>query len=257
MPEEAFVQEQPGQAVTPEPQAGAVTDNGGTVQAGGQGASEAEQPLSLTRSQLQKFVSDALENVKQDWLNESYQNSQSMNDKFEKRVNAVISQFEKAGIKTDKVSAAKFLRAQDQQAETEKANAQRQSQNQLPAEYAQFLQRFGIQPNNARMAADQRLTGAYSLEREYGVQLMRDDPEYKEYFGDPKKQFSAYQFQRDYEKALLKKKERTSTSNDSQQGTVAGIPSMSGTGKKANTIGNRTSSQEIYDMALAEMRNRK
>ena len=249
MPEEALGTGQVGQPAPQEPQAGNAIQTDATFPEGGQSAPETEQPLSLTKSQLEKYISDALNGVKQDWLNESYQNAQSMNDKFEKRVNDTIAQFEKAGIKTDKVSAAKFLRSQDQAAASQ-ANAQRQSQQAISPEYQQFLQRFGVQPSRA---GDQRLSGAYSLEREYGVQLMREDPEYAEYFGDPKKSFSAYQFQRDYEKALQKKKERMTTNG---QANAAGMPSLSGKGRQSNAIPNTMNHGDILDQGLAELRNR-
>ena len=243
MPEEALVTGQVGQPAPQEPQSVNVTGNGATIQQNGSGAPESEQPLSLTQSQLSKMISDALAAEKQNWLNEAYQNTQSMNDKFEKRVNDTIAAFEKAGIKTDKVSAAKYLREQDRQ-----ANANAQKQPQIDPAYQQFLSRFGSQS-----ASDPRLQGAFSLEREYGIQLMKDDPEFSEYFGDPNKRFDTYHFQRDYEDALKKKKERMA---EASQGNIAGLPSMSGTGKKADRITNKMSSQDIYDMALAEQRNK-
>ena len=169
-----------------------------------------------------------------------------MNDKFEARVNATIEAFQKAGIKTDKVSAAKYLKEQDKQAQAT-AQAQRQSQPQIDPAYGQFLERFGA----TRMANDQRLQGAFSLEQEFGIQLMKDDPEYKEYFGDPNKRFSAYQFQRDYERALEKKKARTA---ESPQPSIAGIPSMSGNGPKGSSISNTTPSSNILAMGAEEMR---
>ena len=171
-----------------------------------------------------------------------------MNDKFEARVNATVAAFEKAGIKTDKVSAAKYLREQDRQAQAE---AQRQPQ--VEPDYQQFLNRFG-----ARNGADSRLQGAYSLEKEYGINLLKEDPEFEEFFGDPNKTWSgSYQFVRDYEKALSKKKERTSQQNPQQQANVAGLPSMSGTGKKSTAIPNLMKSSDIYDQAIAEMRNKR
>lgn len=249
MPEEALGNGQSGQTASFDPQSGIATGNGATIQQGGQNAPETEQPLTLTKGQLNKMIADALNAEKQNWLNEAYQNTQSMNDKFEARVNATIEAFEKAGIKTtDKASVAKYLREQDKINANANGNAQSQPQQRIDPEYAQFLNRFGSQS-----AGDPRLQGAFSLEREYGIQLMRDDPEFTEFFGDPNKSFSSYQFQRDYEKALLKKKERTA---DNPQGNIAGLPSMSGTGKKADRITNKMSSQDIYDMALAEQRNK-
>lgn len=251
MPEEALgTVEQVGQPVAPEPQSGTVTEQGGTIQQSGQVSPETEQPLSLTQSQLTQMINDAINSQKQTWLNEAYQNTQSMNDKFERRVNDAIKNLEAAGIKADKVQAAKYLKEQDRIAQAT-AQAQQQAQAQIEPAYQQFLQRFGV---NARLAGDQRLQGAYSLEQEYGIQLTREDPEYTEYFGDPKKRFSAYQFQRDYEKALEKKKARVS---DNPQGTVAGIPSMSGTGKNTDRISSTMSASEIFDRGLAELRRNK
>ena len=246
MAEEVLETGQVGQPASPEPQGGTVTEQGGTVQPGGQSAPETEQPLSLTQSQLNQMIADAINSQKQAWLNEAYQNTQSMNDKFEKRVNETIAQFEKAGIKNvDKVTAAKYLREQDRQAQ-----AQAQQQPQVGPEYQQFLTWFG-----ARNPSDQRLQGAYSLERELGVQLTREDPEYTEFFGDPNKRWgNAYQFVRDYERALTKKKERTA---DNPQGNVAGLPSISGNGKNTDRITQTMSASEILDRGLAELRKNK
>lgn len=249
MSEEALETGQVGQPVAQEPQGGNVTEQGGTIPQGGASVPETEQPLSLTRSQLQQLISESLNAEKQNWLNEAYQNTQSMNDKFEKRVNDVVKNFEAAGIKADKAQAAKYLREQDKIAQAN-ANAQRQAQRQIDPQYQQFLQRYGL---NSQMAGDPRLSGAYALEKEYGLQLTKEDPEYTEYFGDPNKKFDTYHFQRDYEKALEKKKERLQ--NQNQQGTVAGIPSMSGAGKNADRVTGQMSSNDIYDIALAEMRN--
>ena len=247
MPEEALGSGQVGQPESPEPQTQAVTEQGATAQVSESSVPQTEQPLSLTQSQLSQMIRDALNAEKQNWLNEAYQNTQSMNDKFEARVNATVAAFEKAGIKTDKVSAAKYLREQDRQVQ---ANAQRQAQ--IEPAYQQFLQRFG-----AKNASDVRLQGAYSLEKEYGINLTREDPEYTEYFGDPNKRWAGpYQFIRDYERALTKKKER-STQNPQSQGNVAGLPSMSGVGKKSSSIPNTMSSSDIYDQAIAEMRNKR
>ena len=248
MPEEALGSGQVGQPVSQEPQAPAVTGQGGTTDVSGAGAPQTEQPLSLTQSQLQQMIADAINSQKQAWLNEAYQNTQSMNDKFERRVNETISAFEKAGIKTDKVSAAKYLREQDRQAQ-----AQAQKQPQIEPAYQQFLQRFG-----ARNGADARLQGAYSLEQEFGISLLKDDPEFTEFFGDPKKRWAnSYQFVRDYERALTKKKERSAQQNPQGQGNVAGLPSMSGVGKKSNAFPNTMRSSDILDQALAEMRNQR
>ena len=242
MPEEALGNGQVGQPASPEVQGGTVTENSSTVQPGSQSAPNTEQPLTLTRSQLDQYINDALNAQKQTWLNEAYQNTQSMNDKFEKRVNDTIAQFEKVGIKADKVTAAKYLREQDKQSA--------EAQQRIDPAYAQFLQRFG-----SRDAADPRLQGAFSLERELGIQLNTDDPEFTEYFGDPNKRWSnSYQFTRDYERALEKKKERTA---ENPQGSIAGIPSMSGSGPKSNGIPNTMSSQDIYDKAFTEMRNKR
>ena len=248
MPEDALVNGQGGQPASPEPQSGIDTNNGATIQQNGQGAPETEQPLTLTPSQLNKYISDALAAEKQNWLNEAYQNTQSMNDKFEKRVNDTIAAFEKAGIKTDKVSAAKYLREQDKIAQAS-SDAQRNTQPQLQPGYQQFLQRFGSTNH-----ADPRLQGAYSLEQEYGIQLMKDDPEFTEFFGDPNKRFDTYHFQRDYERALEKKKGRI---GDNPQGAnIAGLPTMSGNGPKSNAIPNTMSSEELYARAIAEQRKR-
>lgn len=246
MPEEALVNGQVGQPATPEQNGGIATGNSATIQPNASGAPATEQPLTLTQSQLNQYINDALNAQKQNWLNEAYQNTQSMNDKFEKRVNDTISAFEKSGIKTDKVSVAKYLREQDKQAQAQ-SQAQAVTQSQVDPAYSQFLQRFGAQ----RMAGDQRLQGAFSLEQEYGIQLMRDDPEYTEFFGDPNKRFSAYQFQRDYEKALAKKKARA---NEKPQASIAGMPSMSGNGPKSNGITNTTPSSEILARGADEMR---
>lgn len=247
MPEEALGSGQVGQPVSSEPQGGTVTEQGGTVQPGVPNVPQTEQPLSLTQGQLSQMIRDALNAEKQNWLNEAYQNTQSMNDKFEQRVNATVTAFEKAGIKTDKVSAAKYLREQDRQAQAE---AQRQPQ--IEPAYQQFLDRFGT-----RNAADPRLQGAYSLEKEYGIDLQKGDPEFEEFFGDPKKSWgNNYQFIRDYERALAKKKERSAQQNPQGNGNVAGLPSMSGVGKKSNAFPNMMKSSDILDQAIAEMRNK-
>lgn len=246
MAEEALETGQVGQPASPEPQASAVTGQGGTVEAQGPSAPETEQPLSLTKSQLNQLIMEAMNSQKQGWMDEFYQNTQSMNDKYEKRLENTIAQFEKAGIKNvDKVTAAKYLREQDKQAQ-----AQAQQQPQVSPDYQQFLNRFG-----ARNPSDQRLQGAYSLERELGVQLTREDPEYTEFFGDPNKRWgNAYQFVRDYERALTKKKERSA---DNPQGNVAGLPSISGTGKNTDRITPTMSASEILDRGLAELRNKR
>ena len=245
MAEEVLETGQVGQPASPEPQGGTVTEQGGTVQPGGQSAPETEQPLSLTKSQLNQLIMEAMNSQKQGWMDEFYQNTQSMNDKYEKRLENTIAQFEKAGIKADKVTAAKYLREQDRQAQ-----AQAQQRPQVSPEYQQFLTRFG-----ARNPSDQRLQGAYSLERELGVQLTREDPEYTEFFGDPNKRWgNAYQFVRDYERALTKKKERTA---ENPQASVAGLPSMSGTGKNTDRITPTMSASEILDRGLAELRNKR
>ena len=253
MPEEALGSvEQVGQPVAPEPQSGTVTEQGGTIPQSGSVSAETEQPLSLTKSQLDQMIAQAINSQKQSWLNEAYQNTQSMNDKFERRVNEAIQTLKSAGIQADKAQAAKYLREQDKLAQAN-AQAQQRAQSQIDPAYQQFLQRFGVNP---RLAGDQRLQAAYSLEQEYGIQLTREDPEYTEYFGDPKKRFSSYQFQRDYEKALEKKKARTAQDSQSQ-GNVAGLPSMSGVGKKSSAIPNTMRSSDIYDQAIAEMRNKR
>ena len=245
MAEEVLETGQVGQPASPEPQTPIVTEQGGTVGAQGPSAPETEQPLSLTKSQLNQLIMEAMNSQKQGWMDEFYQNTQSMNDKYEKRLENTIAQFEKAGIKADKVTAAKYLREQDKQAQ-----AQAQQQPQVSPEYQQFLSRFG-----ARNPSDQRLQGAYSLERELGVQLTREDPEYTEFFGDPNKRWgNAYQFVRDYERALTKKKERTA---DNPQGNVAGLPSISGNGKNTDRITQTMSASEILDRGLAELRKNK
>ena len=251
MPEEALVTEQVGQPESSVQQSGTGTEYGGTVQQSSGGASESEQPLTLTKGQLDKYIADALNAQKQTWLNEAYQNTQSMNDKFEARVNNAISALESAGIKADKVSAAKYLREQDKRQAQAEAQAQMQRQQQIDPAYSQYLQRFGVDEQFAR---DERLQGGFALEQEYGIQLLKEDPEYTEYFGDPNKRFNAYQFQRDYEKALEKKKQRT---QENPQANVAGIPSMSGVGRKSDGITNTTPSMDLYDRAVAEMRNKR
>lgn len=250
MPEEALVNGQVGQPESPEALGGTVTENSSTVQSGGQSAPNTEQPLTLTRSQLDQYINDALNAQKQTWLNEAYQNTQSMNDKFERRVNDTLAQFEKLGIKADKVTAAKYLREQDKQSAEAQSQAQQMAQMRIDPEYAKFLNRFGSQD-----AADPRLQGAFGLEKEYGIQLNTDDPEFEEYFGDPNKKWgNSYLFTRDYERALSKKKERTA---DNPQSSIAGIPSMSGSGPKSNGIPNTMPSQDIYSRALTEMRNKR
>ena len=249
MPEEALVNGQVGQPAPSEPQSGIATGNSATIQPNGGDAPNTEQPLTLTKAQLDQYINDALNAQKQTWLNEAYQNTQSMNDKFEKRVKDTIAQFEKVGIKTDAVTAAKYLREQDKQSAEAQAQAQGQGQRQIDPAYAQFLGRFG-----ARDASDPRLQGAFSLEQEFGIQLNRDDPEFTEYFGDPNKRWgNSYQFTRDYERALTKKKERTA---ENPQGTIAGLPSMSGNGPKSSAIPNTMSSDDIYAKAFAEKRAR-
>lgn len=250
MPEEALGNGQVGQPAPSEQQSGIATGNGATIQANAQDAPNTEQPLTLTKAQLDQYINDALNAQKQTWLNEAYQNTQSMNDKFEARVNATIEQFEKVGIKADKVTAAKYLREQDKQSAQVQAQAQQQARQQIDPAYAQFLQRFGT-----RDAADPRLQGAYSLEKDFGIQLMKDDPEFEKYFGDPNKRWTnSYQFTRDYERALTEKKERAAAD---AQGNIAGIPSMSGSGPKSNAIPNTMSSDDIYSKALAEQRNKR
>ena len=250
MPEEALGNGQVGQPASSEPQSGIATGNSATIQPNGGDAPNAEQPLTLTKAQLDQYISDALNAQKQSWLNEAYQNTQSMNDKFEARVKATVEQFEKVGIKADAVTAAKYLREQDKQSAQANAQAQQQAQQRIDPAYQQFLNRFGSQN-----AADPRLQGAFSLEKEFGIQLNTDDPEFAEYFGDPNKKWgNSYLFTRDYERALTKKKERTASN---PQGTIAGIPSMSGSGPKSNGIPNTMSSDDIYSRALTEMRNKR
>ena len=66
-----------------------------------------DQPLTFaTQADFDKAVDARLEAVKQQWLNESYQNTQSMNDKFSAQVNAKLQQLQKLGIKADAVQAA-------------------------------------------------------------------------------------------------------------------------------------------------------
>lgn len=247
MPEEALVTGQEGQPASQEPQGG-IDTNGATIQPNGQSAPESEQPLTLTKAQLDQYIADALNAQKQNWLNEAYQNTQSMNDKFEARVKATVSALEAAGIKVDNVSAAKYLREQDKRTAEESAKAQQQRQPQIEPAYQQYLQRFGV---DVRLAGDERLQGGFALEQEYGVQLLKDDPEYTEYFGDPNKKFNAFQFQRDYDAALRKKKARM---QENPQANVAGVPSMSGIGRKSDGITNTTSSDDLYNRAFAERR---
>lgn len=238
-----------GQVGQPESATPETTPQNGAMVQGEQSATQNEQPLSLTQSQLEEFVNERLNAAKKDWLSEAYRNTQSINDKFEKRVNDTISAFEKAGIKADKVSVTNYLKSEDKRASDAAAIAQQQKAQQANVDpnYQAFLDRFGVKNGN-----DARLSGAYSLEQEYGVQLEKGDPEYKKYFGDPTKRFSSYQFQRDYERALTEKKERTAT----EQTSVAGVPSMSGNGRHAERIQNNTSSADIFAMAMEEMRNK-
>lgn len=214
---------------------------------GEQSTAPNEQPLSLTKSQLVEIVNAQLNAAKKDWLSESYRNTQSMNDKFAKRVSDTISAFEQAGIKADKDSVTSYLKEQDKRASAAAAaQQQRAQQANIDPGYQAFLNRFG-----AVNGKDARLAGAFSLEQEYGVTLEKSDPEFAKYFGDPKKRFSAYQFQRDYEKALTEKRSRTAET----QTSPAAVPSMSGTGRQAARIQNNTSSADIFAMAMEEMRN--
>lgn len=253
MPEDALVNGQVGQPASPEPQGGTVTEQGGTVLNSGQSVPESEQPLTLTKGQLDQIIADAFESRKQNWLDEAYQNTQSMNDKYEKRLNDTIAMFEQVGMKNvDKVTAAKFLREQDKRNAAENVPAQGQGQQQIDPVYAQFLQRFG-----AQNAGDPGLQGAYNLERDFGIQLLRDDPEYTEFFGDPQKRWrDTYAFIRDYERALEKKKGRSA---DTQQanGNIAAIPSISGAGRKSSAIDNKAKATDIISQGLAEMNNKR
>ena len=95
------------------------------------------------------------------------------------------------------------------------------------------------------------------IELEEAYNRYKDDPEFNEFFGDPNKSWDGpYQFVRDYERALTKKKER-SAQNPQTQGNVAGLPSMSGVGKKSTAIPNTMKSSDIYDQWVAEMRNQR
>ena len=163
--------------------------------ADGQNAGGDQGLTFKSQAEFDQAVDARLNALKQDWLNEAYRNTHSMNDKHTQAVQQMMQRLQAAGIKADQVQAAKMVQAEQQ------AQAQAQRAPQVDPGYQQFLDRFGA----GRNARDQRLKDAYALETEFATQLMRDDPEYQKYFGDPKKDFgSGYMFQRAYEKALLR-----------------------------------------------------
>ena len=226
---------------------GAPVEN--TVPAESSQSAGGDQGLTFkTQAEFDQAVDARLNAMKQDWLNEAYRATQSMNDKHTQAVNAMMQRLQAAGIKADQVQAAKMVQAEQQ------AQAQQQrAANSVDPGYQQFLDRFGA----GRNAKDQRLKDAYALETEFATQLMRDDPEYQKYFGDPKKDFgSGYMFQRAYEKALTEKKNRMQDagSNSQQPANPAAIPSLSGNTARSNMITNTMPSDDILAMGAEEMR---
>ena len=207
-----------------------------------------DQPLTFaTQADFDKAVDARLAAVKQDWLNESYQNTQSMNDKFSAAVNAKLQQLQKLGIKADQVQAAKLVRAE--QAQQAQQMQQQQAQPQIDPGYQQFLNRFGV-----KNYKDERLMDAYALEQEYGLQLGRDDAEYQKYFSNPKQNFTGFQFGRTYEKALKEKQARLAQNQEPQPANPAALPYLSGSGARSNLINNNTPSADILAMGAEEMR---
>ena len=224
---------------------GAPVENTAPAEAG-QNAGGDQGLTFKSQAEFDQAVDARLNAMKQDWLNEAYRNTQSMNDKHTQAVNAMLQRLQAAGIKADQVQAAKMVQAEQQ------AQMQQQRAPQIEPGYQQFLDRFGA----GRNARDQRLKDAYALESEYQVQLGRDDPEYQKYFGDPKKDFgSGYMFQRAYEKALTEKKTRMGEQANSQQpANPAAIPSLSGNNARSNTISNTESSDNLLALGAEEMR---
>lgn len=227
---------------------GAPVENATPAEAG-QNAGGDQGLTFKSQAEFDAAVDARLNAMKQDWLNEAYRTTQSMNDKHTQAVNAMMQRLQAAGIKADQVQAAKMVQAEQQ------AQAQQRSMNaQIDPGYQQFLDRFGASKNSR----DQRLKDAYALESEFATQLMRDDPEYQKYFGDPKKDFgSGYMFQRAYEKALTEKKNRMSeqaNQNGGQPANPAAIPSLSGNTARSNVISNTMPSDEILAMGAEEMR---
>lgn len=215
--------------------------------ADGQNAGGDQGLTFKSQAEFDQAVDARLNALKQDWLNEAYRNTQSMNDKHTQAVQAMMQRLQAAGIKADQVQAAKMVQAEQQ------AQAQAQRAPQVDPGYQQFLDRFGAGKNSR----DQRLKDAYALETEFATQLMRDDPEYQKYFGDPKKDFgSGYMFQRAYEKALSEKKARIGeqAKNDSQPANPAAIPSLSGNTARSNVIANTTPSEQLLAQGAEEMR---
>ena len=203
-----------------------------------------------TQAEFDQAVDARLNAMKQDWLNEAYRNTQSMNDKFTEAVNQKMAQLQQLGIKADQVQTAKLVRAEQQAQQQQQQARAANEQDRVDPNFQKFLDRFG-----ARNPRDQRLRDAYALETEFEVQLGRDDPEYQKYFGDPKKDFgSGYMFQRAYEKALSEKKSRMSGQENNQPGNPAAIPSLSGNGARSNVISNTMSSADILAMGAEEMR---
>ena len=207
-----------------------------------------DQPLTFaSQADFDKAVDARLAAVKQDWLNESYQNTQSMNDKFSAAVNAKLQQLQKLGIKADQVQAAKLVRAEQAQ-QAQQMQAQ-QAQPQIEPGYQQFLDRFGT-----KNYKDERLIDAYALEQEYGLQLGRDDAEYQKYFSNPRQNFTSFQFGRTYEKALKEKQARLAQTQEPQPANPAALPYLSGSGARSNLINNNTPSSDILAMGAEEMR---
>lgn len=209
-----------------------------------------DQPLTFaTQADFDKAVDARLEAVKQQWLNESYQNTQSMNDKFSAQVNAKLQQLQKLGIKADAVQAAKLVKAEQQAAQQAQPAQPAQSRQNIDPGYQQLLSRFGT---NA--AGDERLQNAYALEQEYGIQLGKDDAEFQKYFSDPKRNFSTSFFTRTYEKALMEKQARLANQPTAQAPNPAALPSLSGTGAKSNVVENKTPSSDLLALGAEEMR---
>ena len=210
-----------------------------------------DQPLTFTtRADFDKAVDERLAAIKQDWLNESYQNSQSMNDKFAAAVNAKLSQLQQLGIKADQVQAAKLVKAEQEQ---QRRMQSEQRQSAVDPGYQEFLGRFGVRNGN-----DVRLRDAYGLEAEYGIKLEKGDVEYQKYFADPKKEYSVFGFGRAYERALNEKKLRLGSekTEPAQGANPAALPFLSGSGARSNIVENKTPSDQLLAQGAEEMRQK-
>ena len=211
-----------------------------------------DQPLTFAnRAEFDKAVDERLAAIKQDWLNESYQNSQSMNDKFAAAVNAKLNQLQQLGIKADQVQAAKLVKAEQEAQQRQQQSAQRQGA--VDPGYQEFLGRFGVRNGN-----DVRLRDAYGLETEYGIKLEKGDVEYQKYFADPKKEYSVFGFGRAYERALNEKKLRLGSekTEPAQGANPAALPFLSGSGARSNIVENKTPSSNLLAQGAEEMRQR-